>query len=337
MVIENGKRLPADDSIPMQVASGLYDDYSTLKNSAGLLSFEGDGIATIDGPDSVAWLHKMVTVDIQALQPGRGAYGLLLNGTAHVLGDFIVLAQTGSFLIYTSERAKEKLFSNLRRSVFREKVTLARLDDRLSVLSVQGPLARQVLDKTFASLPPLEPFQCARDGESLVIRNPRAGSDGFDLLIPRANVQAIHTALSGQGVRSISPDSLNVARIEAGIAWYGVDFDETMLAPEARLDPHIAQNKGCYPGQEVIARIHNRGHVNRLLVQFKANGETVPERGDLIFSEEREVGWITSSAWSFEQKAPIALGYIRRELAEKGKLVHIVRGADSLAAQVVGP
>ncbi len=318
---------------PQRDESRLYQEYLALKEGAGLVALEG-GVLSVGGRDRVGWLQKLTTVNIEALPEGSGAYGLLLNGTAHVIADFVVLALAESFILYTGKNATDKLEAQLRRSVFRDKVTIDRLEQIL-LLSLQGPHSRRVLDRAFNGLPSLEPFHFARTEDILVIRNARAGAEGYDLLVPRARLDEIQQACIQNGAHTVSAAALNVARIEAGVAWYGEDFDETMLAPEARLDSFLAENKGCYPGQEVIARIHNRGHVNRLLVQLVVEGETVPQRGDLIFDGDREVGWITSSTWSFLHKRPIALGYIRRELAEKGAHVQVQRESDQIAAQVL--
>ncbi len=328
MVPEAETRLDANDS-------DLTRDYSILNEGAGLVLFDADGVLSIRGRDCVAWLHKLVTVDIKALAEGSGAYGLLLNGSAHVLADFVVLREPESFLLYTSARAKERLASQLHGSVFREHVTLERLDDTTCVLSIQGPLSRQIVDATFGPVPALEPFEFTRKGELLLVRNARAGVEGYDLIVPRAQLAETQTDLGRHGAHEISQDALNVARIEAGIAWYGEDFDETILAPEARLDRSIAENKGCYPGQEVIARIQNRGHVNRLLVQLVFEGQAIPLRGDLIVSGDREVGWITSATWSLARNAPLALGYLRREIAKKDEIVQVARDANRIQARVV--
>ncbi len=326
-----------ETSLPTAESAGLSGEYSILKESAALLSFDADGVLSMRGRDRVAWLHKLVTVNVEALAEGSGVYGLLLNGSGHVLADFVVLAESESLLLYSSERAKDRLYTQLRRSVFREHVTLERLDESLSVLSVQGPRSRKVVDAVLGPLPQLEHLQFCRKAESVIIRNSRAGDDGYDLLVPRAELTESQGELIRHGARNVSLDALNIARIEAGIAWYGDDFDETMLAPEARLDPYLAEDKGCYPGQEVIARIRNRGHVNRLLVQLLFEGQTIPRRGDLLFSGDREVGWITSPAWSFARNAPMALGYLRREMAENDTRVQVARDAERIQARVIGP
>jgi folate-binding protein YgfZ len=323
-------------SVTASDLAGLNDEYSALQEGAGLLSFDADGIFTIQGRDRVAWLHNLVTVNVKALEEGSGAYGLLLNASAHVVADFVVLALPESLLLYSSWRAKEKLYAALRRSVFREHVTLEQLES-LRLFSIQGPRSRQVLDPALGPLPELEPFQFSRKRELFIVTNARAGDEGYDLIVPQAQLAATRDALIQHGAREISQEALNVTRIEAGVAWYGEDFDETMLAPEARLDPFLAENKGCYPGQEVIARIHNRGHVNRLLVQLLFEGQAVPRRGDVVFSGDRDVGWITSPTWSFARNAPLALGYVRREMAEVGTGVEVVHDGDRIQAHVVGP
>jgi len=168
----------------------------------------------------------------------------------------------------------------------------------------------------------------------ICVRHSRAGADGFDLIVARDHVPSVWDALIANGGRPVGFGALNIARIEAGVAWYGDDFDETMLAPEARLEAFIAENKGCYTGQEVIARIKNRGHVNRLLTQFQIEGEVVPQYGDPIFANGKEVGWVTSAEWSFRHNAPYALGYLRHEVWQDSALVQVLHGESRLSARV---
>ncbi len=313
----------------------LYEDYAALRDRAGLVSLHDAGVFTVTGRDRREWLHSLTTIDFHALSEGYGAYGLILNGTAHVLADFFVLTLPDAFVLYTGRNAADKLYTRLRRSIFRERVAIARNDER-TVLSLQGPRSRHILDETLDCLPSLDRFQHVATRELICVRNPRARRDGYDLLVPRDQVPAIMHALTQHGARRVSLAALNVARIEAGMPWFGEDFDETMLAPEARLDTFIAENKGCYPGQEVIARIRNRGHVNRLLVQLQCDGDVVPLRGDLVFSGDGQIGWITSPTWSFDLNRPLALGYVRREWSRIGTHVHIAHDSTGIQAEVTG-
>ena len=313
-------------------------EYDALYFGAGVIDMVNYGVLRVEGRDRVEWLHKLVTTNVPALSESSGAYGLLLNATGHIAADFVLLRQPDAFWLYTTWSAKEKLYANLRRAIFREKVTLTDVSDAFSLLSLEGALAGEYLTRALGATPPRGEFSFSAakffDSELLIVHNPRTPPDGFDLLVERRHLEILWDMLTARGVRPVGWSALNAARIEVGIAWYGDDFDETMLAPEARLDAYIAENKGCYTGQEVIARIKNRGHVNRLLAQFQIEGSVVPAHGDLVFADDREVGWITSAAWSFAHEAPRALGYLRREAVQEGARVQIVHGDTRLAATV---
>ncbi len=323
----------------------LRGEYDALFFGAGVIDLAQFGVLRVEGRDRVEWLHKLVTANVQALPDWTGAYALLLNAKGHVAADLIVLRLPDALLLYTSHAAKEKLAANLRRAIFREKVILADASDAFAVVSLQGELADEVLLQSLGVSPAPAAFAVSPlkffDSELLVVHNPRSEHNGFDLLVERRHMEILWEILTAKGARPIGLDALNVARVEAGIPWYGDDFDETMLAPEARLDAFIAENKGCYTGQEVIARIKTRGHVNRLLVklqitndQLQMADDRIPQRGDLIFVDEQEVGWITSAAWSFANDAPCAFGYLRREAAQDGARVQVARGETRVDARV---
>lgn len=316
----------------------VANEYAALRE-AGVAHLPQFGVLRVQGADRVTWLHKLVTTNVQALKPGNGAYGLLLNAKGHVAADFVVLRLDEELLLYTSTRAKQKLAHDLRRAIFREKVTLADVSDAYSVFTLQGANTPGALHQTLGGMFQLAPHQFFKmqffDAEIIVVQNPRAGFGGYDLLVPREHSEIFFEMITTRAAQAVGFDALNVARLEAGVAWFGDDFDETMLAPETRLDAFIAENKGCYTGQEVIARIKNRGHVNRLLVRLQMQGETIPARGDLIFADDQEIGWVTSAVWSFEREMPLAFGYTRREIAQEGARVQIAHGELRLNATVL--
>jgi folate-binding protein YgfZ len=312
-------------------------EYESMYFGSGVIDLAHFTVLRVQGADRADWLHKLVTVNVLALPQQEKAYGLLLNAKGHVVADFNLLRLPEMFLLYSSAAAKSRLSTQLRRAIFREKVTL---DDNvdLALLSLQGALAEEMLTQTLGinTAPPASGFSTSKffDGDLLIVSNPRVQAGGIDLLVERKHLEILWDMLVAKGAKPIGIDALNAARIEAGIAWYGDDFDETILAPEARLDEFIAENKGCYTGQEVIARIKNRGHVNRWLTQFRVQGAVVPQRGDIIFVDGNEVGWITSAAWSFENDAPCALGYLRREQVQEAVAVQIAHGETRLDAVV---
>ncbi len=315
-------------SAPVRDYGDTRAEHAALREGAALLDLSHFGVLRVEGRDRIQWLRNLITTEVQALADGAGAFGLLLEAKAHVLADFILLRESETLWLYSSPRAIQNLLVTLRRAIFREKVTLTDVSAQFTTLSLQGPRAKDTVEKLFQLSLALAPFHFVRsvisNDQLLITCSPRAFTDGYDVLLPRERIEEIWDALIAAGARPVGCDALNVARVEQGRAWYGDDYDETTLAPEARLEKFIPADRGCYPGQEVIARIRNRGHVNRLLMQFELAGARVPERSDRALADGKEVGWVTSAVWSYAQNAPRALGYLRIEYAQDGARVQIV-------------
>jgi folate-binding protein YgfZ len=316
----------------------VRSEYAALTQRAGAMILPDYGMLRVEGRDAVAWLHNLTPTDVKAIPVGGAVYSLLLEAKGHVLADFVLLRQSDSFLLYTSRAAHEILGVNLRRAIFREKVILTDVSEQFGIILIQGLQATELLRKFFnlsTSQPLNVSFQLPIANSHLtIVPNPRV-PNRFDLLASHDAIPALYDSLIAAEASPVSLAALNVARVEVGIAAFGVDFDETTLAPEAGLDAFIAENKGCYPGQETIARIRNLGHVNRLLVQLQITNDELPQRGDNIFSDNKEIGVVTSAVWSFAHNAPMALGYTRRDFSKSGTRVQIAHGDTRLEATVV--
>jgi folate-binding protein YgfZ len=162
-------------------------------------------------------------------------------------------------------------------------------------------------------------------GEIYVMNLPRTGTSGFDLYVPTPALGAVMdkliAAAKHAGGRACGWLALEMARMEAGIPRFGVDMDETNLAPEAGIEGRaISYSKGCYIGQEVIARIRTYGQVAKALRGLRLANELpqLPVKGDKLFRGDKEVGYITSALASSTLKANIAFGYVRKEANEIG-------------------
>lgn len=315
-----------------QANARLRAEYAALTEGAGAIELPDPGILRVDGRDREAWLNNLVTTQVESMPVGSAAYSLLLEAKGHVVADFVLIRHAEFLLLYTSRTAHESLSTNLRRAIFREKVTLTDVSTHFGIISVQGPQAAKVISRSL-NLPLPNRESPISDQEPFVIPNPRF-STRFDILAPRDSMRELERAVMRNRAAAISWEALDCVRVEAGVPQYGDDFDETTLAPEAGLDVFIAPNKGCYPGQETIARIRNRGHVNRLLVQAQIMGDEIPHAHDLILADGKEIGSITSAAWSFGRGTPLALGYTRREMAEPGTRIQIQSGSVRLNAEI---
>jgi len=235
----------------------------------------------ITGADRVAFLHGQCTNDIKRLAVGQSCYAAFLNAKGKMRGEGHVIRLADAFLL----EANPGLGPSLEKFIITEDVVIEDVS--------------------------------ATSGEWLVV-----GEAGTAL--PAKAVTFKHPL--GMGVISdesmketIDAEALEVLRIEAAVPQWGADMDESTIPNEAGLEARaISYDKGCYIGQETIARIKTYGHVNRQLAQMALTGESVPTRGDRIFAEEREVGQVTSATRSTRLGKSLALGYVRREFAKAG-------------------
>src|SRR4029077_1366990 len=187
---------------------------------------------------------------------------------------------------------------------------------RPSARDLLSRLAGQTLD-----LGPYEHVEVVIAGEPVrVIHRREGGVAGFHCWTAAAHGAALWAAIANVAV-PVGMQALDTLRVEAGIPWYGRDVDETLIFPETRLEQLVSYTKGCYIGQETVARVKYRGHINRGLSGLVLDGETGASPGDPIFAEDKDIGRVPSAVRSIALGRPIALGYIRREHFEPGSAV----------------
>jgi folate-binding protein YgfZ len=160
-----------------------------------------------------------------------------------------------------------------------------------------------------------------------VVNATHTGEAGFDLIIPKADLESIARRLTESGKKFsaawIGEEAQNILRVEAGIPRYGVDFGEDNLLLEVGIDHAVSFSKGCYLGQEVVERIRSRGHVNKKLSGLLLDSEEAVKSGDSIQADGKDIGYVTSSVISPRLKRPIALGYVHKEFWTPGTEVFI--------------
>lgn len=297
------------------------------------------GRLRLTGRDRQSFLQGMVTNDVAALTPGTGCYALMLDATGHVLADMRVLCAESHLLLDLEPGMAPFVAETLDRYLIMEKCRIA---------DVTGETA-QVFLGTRHSLesletPGLSGCESWSEGQHQVA--PFAGvlatvaatrlvpGGGFDIHIDAADKEELLRELRGAGVTEIAPDALETLRIEAGIPRFGADMDARVLAPETGQQARaISFRKGCYIGQEIVARIDARGHANRGFTGFLfESGGDVPAPGTPVTADDKEIGRITSSALSLTLNRPIALGYIRREHAAPGTPVTVAERPAVVAA-----
>lgn len=183
-------------------------------------------------------------------------------------------------------------------------------------------------------------YDCAEfdiaGAKCLVVCSESTGEDGYEVYAPRAAITNFIDEIAKQGATLIGMDTLNILRVENARPWQPFELNEGVFPQEAGIEKRaVSFTKGCYIGQEVIARIHSRGHVNRKLVQLKFAGDVLPQHNDKIVAstDDREIGWVTSAVRS-TREGLIGLGYVRREYVQPGTKVIARSGEQTIDSEV---
>lgn len=306
----------------------LPSDYRTLTEGCGLLDRSERGKLALSGADAASFLQGQVTNDVEALSPGTGCYAAFLTPKGKMLGDVRIL-NTGDELLLDTERvALQALFNLIRRFSIGYRVELHKRTLECGLLSLVGPGAANVAG---ADRLPLEEHAHALidvRATGLTARAIRT-DDGVDLLCDSSHTEAIRAALEEAGAIAVAEAAAECVRIERGRPRYGVDLDESVIPQEAGLNERaVSFTKGCYVGQETVARLYYRGKPNRTLRGLRLSAAAQP--GEQLTFEGRTVGRLASVAQS-PRLGPIALALVRRE-APPGATVAV--GDGDTTAQV---
>jgi folate-binding protein YgfZ len=320
---------------------GIAAEVKAVRERVGLCTPPGRGLIRLTGADRRTWLQGLITNDVLDLPEGDVFEAVILTVQGRLVTHLHVSALPDALLLDLPDATRERVLATLDRYLILEEVEIEDVTDRYRLLSLQGPRAAEALTGGIGegSLPELGVAELEEDGEPLIVRRvSHTGEAGFDLYVSQTVAAEREAALEVEVVRlggaRVGEAALDVLRIEAGIPAWGRELDESIVPLEARLDHAISRTKGCYVGQEIIARIDARGHVNSLLVGLRPDREQVPAAGDALVAEGRPVGRVTSAAYSPTLGAPIALGYLRREFTEPGTAVMIRSGSGDSPARI---
>ncbi len=326
----------------------LLAEHAALRTTAGILDLSFRGRLCLTGADRQAFLHGQVTNDVKTLQPGTGCYAALITAKGKMQSDLNIWCLTDELLLDFEPGLSAAVTRRLDKYVIAADVQIVDAAPHYGLLSAQGPKAAEAM--RLLGLPweiPVKPagFSTLTDatlGQLYLMNQPRTGGDGFDVFVPTPSLGAVAdqliTAAHSLGGRACGWDTLELARIEAGIPRYGADMDETNLPPEAGLEARaISYAKGCYIGQEVLARIRTYGQVSKSLrgLILDAGLQKLPTKGTPLSMGGKEIGFITSATFSPTLQASIALGYVRREANQIGNAVTVRTAEGERPARIV--
>ncbi|HVX86536.1 MAG TPA: glycine cleavage T C-terminal barrel domain-containing protein [Phycisphaerae bacterium] len=328
-------------------------EYAAIRKAAALMDAPHRGVAILTGKDRLSFLHNKVTNDTNRLTPGQGCYAYLLNLKGRIVADMNILQAEEAALIEMDARLINEFVGAAEKYIFTEDVRVLSGEQQLARLTVLGPRAAQLLRRAMdAGVETLnEPFRHAKRliGKTTVtvFRNDLAGEPQYELIVPRDQLvplwqvlhEAGHTEENGGGgeeiphLRAIGWSAFNTARIEAGTPWYGIDITDNYLPMETAhwYGRAVCVTKGCYLGQEIVARMHAHNTVARLLVGLRVEGSKLPVAGTEIFegaagaASAGQIGIITSSTMSpMLGNAAVAMGYVKKAFAVAGREVAVL-------------
>ena len=304
----------------------LDAQYRQLREECGLLDRAGRGKLALRGPDAAEYLQGQLTNEVEALAPGEGCYAALLDRKGHIQADMRVLRLAGEeFWVDTEPEAIEAARRHLEMYKIGRQVELADLTAERSILSLIGPRSAELAGA--AALPEHANEATTAHGVDCVLVG-TAG--GLDLIAAASGAAALRKALIAAGAVEVGREAAEVLRIEAGRPRFGAEMSsETMPAEAGIVEAAVSFSKGCYIGQEPVARLHYKGRPNRHLRGLELSAPVAP--GAPLRLGDKEVGRIGSACVS-PARGPIALAIVRRE-AEPG--TELAAGEDGVTARVV--
>lgn len=289
------------------VIAPLSQQVAALREGVGARLLHAEVLA-LRGRDRATWLNGMVTQDVRAVPPGRGVYAAIVGLKGKLLADAWIHGRDDELLVVLPRGRADEVLEHFDRYIVMEDVHVARRE--AEVLTLQGPKAEALA--TYYT-PAARADHLLRGGIDVVLDDAVAAREA-----------RLRDDVAAGTVTMVASEAWEVARLEAGVAAFGVDFDATNFVQEAAITRRaVSFQKGCYLGQEVVCRLEMRGHVQKQIVAMVLVGDA-PPAGSVVLSEGRDVGHVTSSAPSTTLPGrAVALAMVRHAVAEAMKPVSI--------------
>ena len=288
--------------IARQVASSLsiVEDYNAITSAVAVRVLAGRIVVRIIGDDRISFLHGMCSNDIKGLATGAIIPALFLTEHAHVIADCFVWATDDALLLDIDRDAWPRVRAHLERLLVADDVEMEEVEE-VAVIDVEGPNARDAIRGIVGKAADmLEPWRHTSEEDFRIGSLPRFGVPAFTILAASRKIAdlAVRLCAHDPGAIQIGGEALEVLRVEHGLARIGVDAGDKTIALEARLNPAISFNKGCYLGQETIERATARGALKKRLYGLRIGGPRAPAQGAPVMLDGKEVGRLTSVAIS---------------------------------------
>jgi folate-binding protein YgfZ len=318
------------------------EEYAGALSGAALIDWSDHGLIELTGSDRVKFLHSFCTNDVKRLAAGQGCEAFITNVKGRILGHVWIDAGSSSLRLDAGPVSTDRLLAHLKRYVINEDVAITDRTEEWGELLVMGPSAARVISPIIGEVAELGPLEHVEGdgatGPTRVSRRDIGVHTAYVLSAPHAVLAELWETLRKGGARPAGTAVWSGLRIEAGLPIYGLDLTEDNLAQEAgRTRSAISFTKGCYLGQEPIARLDAMGHVNRELRSLRMAGDAVPPAGARVFSDaggSTAAGSVTSAAFSFGSNSAVAMALVRSSVSAPGTQVFVESGPSLSPATV---
>lgn len=320
-----GAEIGAPDGFPVPLRYGsVEEEQRALEETAGIADLSWRGRLELLGPDRLRFLHNYLTCDVKGLAPGAGAYGFFTSPQGRILSDAVVLALEDRLWVEVGPGQEEAIAAHLKKYLLADRVEIRSLDDMLPI-AVLGPRAESVLGADLSSLGAAwSHARIAVHGTEVELhRRGLLGAPAWTLWVPASVAAPLVERLISAGARPVGFEALEALRAEAGIPRFGRDFGPDNFPQETGIEEAVSYTKGCYLGQEVVARIHYRGGVQNVLRRLVFEG-IAPAPGVKLLHDGREAGRATTVIRS------LGMGILHRRAAEPGTRVEVEGGGAAL-------
>jgi tRNA-modifying protein YgfZ len=312
-------------------------EYEAAIAGAGLVLLRDWATVRVTGADRASFLHNMCTNDVKRLAPGDGCEAFFTDVKGKTLAHGFLLAEQDAILIVMPPGTAAGLIAHLDRYIIREDVTLSDDSSSRTWQLLFGKQSNALLSGTIgeSDVDLASPWSHRRVDQgsdaSLLVRCDLPWTGGWLLGSSVDSSTALYQHLRGHGAVDASDETWNAVRVESNWPLWGVDFDATNLPQEVARDAlAISFRKGCYLGQETVARIDALGHVNKQLAIVQFEGDLVPSGGTELFQGEHVVGRATSTCWSPRAASPLALAMVKRGANAPGTTLRWSEGAGNV-------
>ena len=312
-----------------------------MRERAALVTHARTGRIQLTGADRRSYLQGLLSNDIEALVPGTGCYATMLTAQGRMITDMRVLELGDAVLLDVPREVVTAVRDHLDRFVFTEDVAVQDVSAARAEIGLYGPRAIEILAAAgVEGGAPEALFASTRvriaGAEAILVRSDSPGILGFDVIAAAAEGPAIEAALIAAGAVRATDADVESVRIESGRPRFGADMDAETIPLEAGLEERaISRTKGCYVGQEVIVRVIDRGQgrvARRLVGLTLPPAAAVPASGARLQSGSKDVGRVTSAAFSPALARPVALGYAQRDFVEAGTQVVIEGSGEAVVS-----